>query len=103
MPKIYGCGKGRIHREQQTIHDPDNPKPSMYLKAEKSKGARRDLCKEVLIVDMQTGKARKYGSFKEAADAIGCSPTLIGERIHKRTHGPIYERYIVATSAKEDE
>ena len=97
MPKIYGVSKsGRIHREEQTLHDPDNPKPSIYKKVKK-RVDRSAESKRVIVMDTHTGESCTYASINEAAAAIGCSPSRIRERLNGRTYSMIYERYCVAT------
>ena len=105
MPKIYGVSKsGRIHREEQTPHDPDNPKPSRYVKPKKAvkKVANKPVTsKKVMVVDSHMGTARIYASIKEAAAAIGCAHSMVGERINGRTCGMIHGRYCVTVPPED--
>lgn len=101
MPKIYGVSKsGRIHREEQTLHDPDNPKPSIYA-PKKVETDRSMFCREVTVIDTHEGTSRTYSSIKDASESTGCSPTAIRERLNGRTKSLIYDRYCVAVPSED--
>jgi hypothetical protein len=100
MPIIYGCGRGRIHRELQTIHDPENPKRSIYSPPKRAT-ERPEQRKAVTVIDMETGEAYQCVSIREAASAIGCSVTQVRARVNRTAKSPIYGRYAVAVPAKQ--
>ena len=89
MPKIYGCGKGRIHREQQPIHDPENPR-------KREKKAKPGPYIRVVVVDTHTGETSVHESMSAAAKAIGSNSSAVNDRINGRRTGLIKERYAVA-------
>ena len=101
MPIIYGGGKGRIHRAVQTLHDPDNPKPSMYAPKPKKRVERPESRKKVTVFDTYDGTSRTYESIKEAASDIECSETSIRERMCGRVKSLVYERYCVAAQTED--
>ena len=102
MPKIYGVSKsGRIHREEQTPHDPDNPKPSRYAPPVKKRVERSAESKKVMVVDTHTGTSRTYASTREAANAIGCSQSRVGDRTRGAVHSLIYDRYYIAVPEED--
>ena len=97
MPKIYGCGRGRIHREEQPPYDPENPKPLKSRKVGKapSKPAA------VVITDLQTGEAAKYPSATAAARAIGVNKNAVIHRLSGHATNPVIEGRWVVAKAKE--
>lgn len=90
MPKIYGCGRGRIHRELQTLHNPDEPKQVK----KRAKGSTQHV--PVMVIDTHTGESSVYKSMSAAANAIGCNASSVNDRIGGRRSGLIWDRYAVA-------
>ena len=89
MPKIYGCGRGRIHRELQTLHNPEKPK-----RAKKKDKPSQHV--PVTVVDTHTGESAVYKSMSAAATYIGCNASAVVDRISGRRSGLIRNRYAVA-------
>lgn len=88
----YGCGKsGRIHRNVQTPHDPDNPKPRRG-RPKREKGTPTP----VIVTDMETGEAREYATMSDAAAAMGCRLEEVRNRVNGRYTAPVMGRYVVA-------
>ena len=48
-----------------------------------------------IIKDLETGEETRYPSAIKAANAIGCSKTMVGDRLQGRVKRPIYGRYEV--------
>lgn len=94
MPKIYGCGRGRIHRELQTPYNPDEPK-QVEKKARKPKKAPNQQV-SVMVIDTHTGESVIHKSMSAAATYIGCNASAVVDRISGRRSGLIRNRYAVA-------
>ena len=96
MPLIYGCGRsGRIHRNVQELHDPENPKPSRYSPKERKPKGSGSRPVAVLVTDMNTGIEREYPSTAEAARALGCSMDTVRRRAGGATGAPYDGRWLI--------
>lgn len=95
MPMIYGGGKsGRIYRalQQMPIAD-DGAAAEAVAKKRQNKNPFKK--KPVMVIDMESGEPAIYGSISEAAEAMGCNRTTLGDHLDGRTKGLVKGRYAV--------